>query len=436
MSATDTLGMTWEWESALGVKLPEHRCTWARLEIRAGGEVVTLVEDLDSGSSRRSIYVPLYPLAEWVAFNWWTLLYNSRLSSSALMDNVRLSSPEHMRNNFRSIGDGFSWPDLAIIPAGSQTTISWRPFSSPIAGWRLRYIGRGDVLVATSVLRDELARFVEAVIARLDENGISNTALHKEWQEVSGTDSDEAEYCRTAARLGLDPYSTAHEFEEEILSAAELVPDSLFGDFVDAVAPAKLRAAQKWIAKASAKAEAMRTPSNSALEAIHSALDGSKIEYSSRPWETGWSQAKIARQAAQVPSGERFAINEYVTVGSLASPELQVQALGIGRDQAVSLVLGSHHANSRSSKFLLGRALWHSAATSDTAFLVTNAYTEKQKIERAFAAELLAPAAGIAQLLEHDAWSTSLEEVERIADHFDVSAILVQHQIDNQLVAA
>ncbi|MCA2186306.1 hypothetical protein [Nonomuraea cavernae] len=51
----------------------ELRQTWARIEISVGAEYVTLLEDLESGSSRRSIYCPLYPLAEWAAYNWWSL---------------------------------------------------------------------------------------------------------------------------------------------------------------------------------------------------------------------------------------------------------------------------------------------------------------------------------------------------------------------------
>ncbi len=54
------------------------RVTWARLEIHIGGECVALVEDQESRSSRRAIYCPLYPLAEWVAYNWWFLRADSR----------------------------------------------------------------------------------------------------------------------------------------------------------------------------------------------------------------------------------------------------------------------------------------------------------------------------------------------------------------------
>src|ERR1700683_3650090 len=55
------LKLEWEWEAAPTVQAPEHRATWARVEIRAGDQWATLVEDRASGSARRSIYCPLYP---------------------------------------------------------------------------------------------------------------------------------------------------------------------------------------------------------------------------------------------------------------------------------------------------------------------------------------------------------------------------------------
>src|SRR6266508_2433108 len=72
------LSLRWEWEPAPLVRAAEHRATWARLEIWVGSDCVTLVEDRESESSRRSIYCSLYPLAEWIAFNLWFLRADAR----------------------------------------------------------------------------------------------------------------------------------------------------------------------------------------------------------------------------------------------------------------------------------------------------------------------------------------------------------------------
>ncbi len=66
---TAGLEITWDWEPAPGVWVPELRATWARIQMQVGADTVLLVEGRRSGSSRRPIYCPLYPLAEWVAYN-------------------------------------------------------------------------------------------------------------------------------------------------------------------------------------------------------------------------------------------------------------------------------------------------------------------------------------------------------------------------------
>ena len=61
--------------------------------------------------------VPLYPLAEWIAFSWWQLFENSRPLTTDGID----------QRSMRSVGDGFLWPDLAFMPAGESMRVSLYP---------------------------------------------------------------------------------------------------------------------------------------------------------------------------------------------------------------------------------------------------------------------------------------------------------------------
>ena len=130
MTAERELAVRWEWETAESVRTPEHRATWARIEIKVGSDFVTLVEDLGSGSSRRSIDCPLYPLAEWVVYNWWFLQSDTRPSSFLAGDGAPLAQGSHPlpltlreRHSIRASGDGFAWPDLLIVPDGYETRL-------------------------------------------------------------------------------------------------------------------------------------------------------------------------------------------------------------------------------------------------------------------------------------------------------------------------
>lgn len=83
----------------------------------------------------------------------------------------------------------------------------------------------------------------------------------------------------------------------------------------------------------------------------------------------------------------------------------------------------------------MSRALWHYLWDDSPLFMVTAAHTYRQRVERAFAAELLAPAEGIAQLLESPPEAASQEELEQIAQRYGVSSMVIEHQPRNHLIA-
>jgi hypothetical protein len=62
--------------------------------------------------------------------------------------------------------------------------------------------------------------------------------------------------------------------------------------------------------------------------------------------------------------------------------------------------------------------------------IVAHSLGIRDRIERAFAAELLAPAEGVAVLLGGDLSSVAREKV---AHNFGVDRLLLDHQIENQL---
>ena len=74
-----SLEFNFEWEPAPGIKGHELALTWASLSVRVNDSVLTRVLDHTVGQVRDRIRVPLYPLAEWLATNWWFLLYESEL---------------------------------------------------------------------------------------------------------------------------------------------------------------------------------------------------------------------------------------------------------------------------------------------------------------------------------------------------------------------
>jgi hypothetical protein len=168
----DALRFTYEWERGDGVATPELAATWARLEVWVGSECVTRVEDILTGSARRSIYCSLYPLAEWIAFNWWPLTANIR--PAAFPKQARLWGRQH---NFRAAADGFIWPNLMLWPQGSSTFVRWRSDAVVRNGAPVRYISSGDAFTDSIETRHSLSGIVESVLVRLEEMGFGSSPL-------------------------------------------------------------------------------------------------------------------------------------------------------------------------------------------------------------------------------------------------------------------
>ncbi|WP_322751491.1 MULTISPECIES: hypothetical protein, partial [unclassified Frankia] len=311
MAEASELRFQWEWEPAPGVRSPELRATWARLEILVGTRHVSLVEDLGSGSARRSIYCPLYPLAEWIAFNWWSLAADARPNRA--LDGPFPDAATHdglLRHSLRSAGDGFRWPDLIIVPEGSSTRLLWRDDHEVSSDQPIRYLGHGHARTPRAQVERELAAVVGAVLTRLAEQGVTGTALHTEWAAVTGADEDEQEFCLAAARLGLDPYAETADLADDIIRAATRLGPGMAGDFLDAVDPENIVAGLEWIGAAT---EVLRSsgpdvPSLSALRSV--ARQGSSFTRGAPPWQVGWSQAGAVRDFFQIGSDRRLDIDQ------------------------------------------------------------------------------------------------------------------------------
>jgi hypothetical protein len=281
-----------------------------------------------------------------------------------------------------------------------------------------------------------LADLVESILAHLGEAGIKKTPLSDEWAAIQATDNEEAEFCIAAARLGLDPYTEAKKYEDEILRAADVLSEDLLGDFLDAADPQQIGASLDWVNAVSKDVEMLTAPEEGRLAAVTSSAAES-TNWSTLPaWEIGWEQARTIRAALGVRDDETFDVERNIANAVRPIADRGLQALGRTEPgRSPSVILG-RSSTENAKRFALARAAWHVLWRESPAFLITSAYTDRQKVERAFAAELLAPAAGIADRLGGDPATAGLDEIEDAARHFRVSPMIVQHQIENQLIAS
>lgn len=428
-----------EWLEAPGVTTPELAATWARYEIWTGGRCVTQVEAAD-GTFRRGVYGSLYPLAHWIASNWWLLTSHVRPSAVDTRywtwQNLR-TYPWLRQHNFRGAGDGMAWPDLTVVPEGAVTRIVWlqdyRRHLAPI-----RFASDGSHIVRADELRSELVAIIDHVLERLTEAGLPKTPLAEEWTEIAKADSEEQSFCQTAARLGIDPYSLDEVTANDIVSVADELPAEIVDDFFDSADVTALAGAADWARRAMpvagrAAAKAAKTLHNIyetvSIQAA-SLTDAIDVE---RPWTLGYAMARQLRRELAVKDNGPFDVTPWVGVGDVSAPSHGIYGFATVNNDRCGLVLGNQAVGATTRRFGQARALGRILARPEQQqFVLSAARSQDERVARAFAAELLAPAEGIKLALETIGKDDD-SALESVAQRFRVSPLLVRHQYDNQI---
>jgi len=433
---SDAFGVRLEWLDAPGVSTPELGSTWARYEIWIGDRCVTQVEDSD-GTFRRSVYGSLYPLAEWVAANWWVLGHDIRPSAVDsrywTWPSVR-AQPWLAHHNLRAAGDGMAWPNLTLVPEGNITRAVWVPDRDRTLR-PVRFVSVGEAWARSEEVTEGLATLVDHVLDRLAEAGLPKTRLSEEWAEIASTDDEEGEFCRTVARLGLDPYSIDDRTAAEVLDIAERLPDELVGDFFDNADPRDVRRAGAWTLRALDTATTAATKAQNTLQPLYEATSTDSLGFpvsTERPWTTGYRMAQHVRRVMGVPDTNRFDVSLWVGKTTSGRDSAGIQGVAAVAQGRCGLVQGDSRTGFGQAR-ALGRVLTRPQQHS---FVLSAARSHDERVAGAFAAELLAPATGIRQAL--DALGGRLDDAafDAVARRFGVSPLVIRHQYDNQLAGA
>ncbi len=413
---------------------PLERSTWCAMRIRIGGRTVTRVWDKSIQDERTLLYVPAFPIAEWVVSNWWMLLHEP-LRTAELPQSSLAHLPWIKRHCLRSAESGLLLPSLYIFNDGRGIRAQWvadeRGACPHMPG---EFTDTGSDVLEEATVRDSLAEFVDSVLDRLegrcDERVI---ALRENWQAVRGADADEANYCIAAGRLGLDPYdpsqvgATVAEWVETELAD----PDRpLIRDLTESADPDTVIGQWKWIAEINAFCP---------VGPLRRRLPISNVLRGGSPARHAYHLASEVRRAAGASAWEPIvSVDELAATACGCSfsaqdrndaPGRTLQAL-VGWADADQIVLaGPRPTRSDSRRFLDARGIYHALfACHQSERLVTRAFTWDQQASRAFAAELLAPRAALANRTNGVA---DPDTVRDLATCYDVSTAVVSNQLRN-----
>lgn len=426
---TEPLCFQAEWEAVDGSRGDEIRATWARLSLSVNGHPVTRVLDSRSGCYRDHILVPLYPVTEWIVTNWWSLLYEPEVTAD---------SDYASRHDLRFGREGYALPALSIRPQGGQVLLQWHmeDYGS------VSFPSSGEAAVPADAFVEMLERWVEKVVGRLEVCNIDNTLLQEEWVAIQQATREERAFCIAAAQAGLNPYTATADQADTIVEVAHRLPEPWHEDFFSALTVDDLRDGADYALSLRERLRAHPLdlgPLADLREAVQGAAGAAGVL---SPWDAGYQAAMALRRVAGIgnqPMRDDDLIADALGMRNLPIVSTEKPPLNHWFDALAEdtdpghggLVLAARSWKAR--RFALCRGLLELLIGDKSAStLVTAARTPRQKRNRAFAAEFLAPA----DWLRQKDWGRVIEDasIEEAAEELGVYSEVVRHQLINHRI--
>lgn len=409
---------------------PVERRTWCALRIRGGRQIVSRMWDKARQEERSLIYLPAFPIAEWLVTNWWMLL-NEPSPTPELPKSPAVHRSWIKRHCLRAAESGLLLPALYLFNDGRGIRAEWQADErDALANMPGEFLESGSDHLDKAATEDALAEFVSEILRRVD--GLCDervNSLKEYWRAIRGADSEETNFCIAAGRMGLDPYDPSQMRDDvaSFLETAVTDPDvPITRDLTEAAEADSVVEQWSWVqqSKATWKLGPMTKPPPIPAGGADSS-----------PFQHGYRLAAKVRKAAgldpsaPIPSIENLA--EVISAGPFRAhdqnhiPGRNVHAVVGWTGNNEILLAGPRPMRADNQRFLDARGLYHALFACDQSErLVTRAFTWDQQASRAFAAELLAPrTALIDRVPEYASRST----VEELAKDFETSTFVIQN---------
>ena len=422
-------------QESLAYESAEERATFGLFSVTANNHLLTEGIEVDKQEWRHGPYVSGYPIADWLAWNWWRLRWE--VGQPADENAVRRWNFAHRMS---TIGDGYAWPNITIFSDGVHSSLFSTPSRSPETSL-FRYIGAPGQTVPAVSLETAIDGFVEDTLARLGEASVCESHLHGLWNELKmeRADSELTRFRRLEAQLGYDPdeaeeaairlrLDDAPRLGEEALG--EIAADATLGDN----ALSNMMTAGDF--ENIARQNGFEANPNDVITLSDSADLPQLGQVEAWRWGEHVAQAIRAQERLD---GESVSDTTLAGFAGIVSSAISSQrwhsfkiSFALDFDGSTRVSLRSRRKTGKRFDLarLIGDRLLHTQrrAPAEPLLPVTRASSYRQKAQRAFAAEFLSPFAFVEDMLGGD---YSEEKQNEVADHFNVSPMTIQTQLLN-----
>ena len=410
----------------------EERAAFGLLEIVVNGRRMTEGYDEHIQGYASGPLVSGYHLAEWLIWNWWRLRWEPGPPGKNRPD---ISERWDTAHRTATIGEGYVWPNLVISSDGFRCALvaeRSREFESV----PFRYFGAtGIEVVPAEDLEAEIDQFAHQILGFLDDARVGDTNLHRLWNDLLAErmDIDLSRFRRLEARLGFDP----DEIDERAIRRHLNDANEIGGNAVEELAA---HAAQLDMGTDMVSAsELMQISRQRGFDA--NADDAVQLKLSNQEWTASPAWQIGERAAREVRVQESLGAKPICNsrLADLAGTTMSAIEQGTVRSDQMSFIIARDGRQSRLAlrpKWETGRRFELARLIGDRLFdgteplsLATQAYSYRQKAQRAFAAELLSPYDAVDELVGRD---ISEERQTEVAEYFKVSPLAIWTMLVNK----
>lgn len=422
----DTFSVDIQWPPAPeagGNELLDSSLT--RFEMKAGASSLTSFL-ADDGSKNTHLTVATYYLVEWLAQNWWSFLYEPRKDDRSDAD-----SEFRSRHWFGIPRNGFALPDVMFVPSGETLEVIARQTYLRFA--RLSFTEATHSIVKTDEVRAQLATFIEAVLGRMGEKGIKRSEAHEAWKRIADTSREEEDYCRLIGAIGLSPYVDHPEIDKALNGISDVITETVLTDLCEASTIGSFTRTAEFTGRI---ADALEK--SSAIEVSPFLKIAKPQDNVRKAYDWGYGAASKARREFGIsddnPEGRieffkklGFDPKASADIGGQVSNVFPIQGAISRNNKTIKLALSS----GTDKEFSAARGSFLAWVSGEAdARLVTTARTRQQRAGRAFAAELLAPAAYLKKRLGRDR-DVSPFTLDKVSTDIGVASTIVRLQAKN-----
>lgn len=438
---TMSFGIDCQWIKAEGTNVED--ATLCRLAVNADRQLLTQNVSIESGDICDSVVVSAWPLAVWLGWNWWRLLYET----GPVQKFGQHSNPsvDWERAHYLPSADyGYQWPHIRFVSDEKFIYVHLTPDSNGYVRVA-RYNGNvGPILVTCDDFAKGIMDFLNKVDSRLEDQFAKDDlrGLLKQLSEEI-EDKELAEYRKIEAMTGYDP----DEAPTAIIEWGRSLIHKYGETFFNSVASSINRSYNGY----GRPAERLEKIANAAKEVGIYGIKGKFVlgnevspmhSTSLAPWTCGRALARHVRQQIGLAPDkilESSLLRAWFEIDKKTLKNGQsCGESGICHKNGDSLKFrfadeGATHYT-RNRRFFLARlagACLDGKFDADLWLAIGPGATWSQKMQRAFAAELLAPIEVVSNMLPN---SPTPGSVQKIADHFATTPYTIAHSLANNKV--